>query len=128
MTPPINKFTADGRVRGFFLAAPADVGSPYSGTPTAEKPKAPSNYPRSLEGEPKEWWEKLPVKPVRRTTPQLRSATPEGTFQFDVPEHLPGSPLCPASVLKSAPGSSVCVYHGRRKTTAVLKEGGSLDA
>ncbi|KAF2141427.1 uncharacterized protein K452DRAFT_288123 [Aplosporella prunicola CBS 121167] len=37
-------------------------------------------------------------------------------FEWDVPEHLPGSPLCPLSPKHKSGGKGICVYHGRRKT------------
>ncbi|KAK7553852.1 hypothetical protein IWX49DRAFT_634022 [Phyllosticta citricarpa] len=37
-------------------------------------------------------------------------------FVWDVPEHLPGSPLCPLSPKHRGGGRGICVYHGRRKT------------
>jgi len=44
-------------------------------------------------------------------------------FHWDVPEHLPGSPLCPLSPKHKAGGKGICVYHGRQKSKA---GGGSL--
>lgn len=38
------------------------------------------------------------------------------SFKYDVPEHLPGSPLCPLSPKHKSGGKGVCIYHGRRKT------------
>lgn len=37
-------------------------------------------------------------------------------FEFDMPEHLPNSPMCPANVNHKSGGTGVCVYHGRRKS------------
>ncbi|KAM7189709.1 hypothetical protein V8F20_010049 [Naviculisporaceae sp. PSN 640] len=46
-------------------------------------------------------------------------------FAFDIPEHLPSSPICPAHPKNKSGGKGVCVYHGRRKSVAVLEsEGG----
>lgn len=36
-------------------------------------------------------------------------------FEFDIPEHLPNSPICPANPKHKSGGVGVCVYHGRRK-------------
>ncbi|KAI9666993.1 MAG: hypothetical protein M1829_005600 [Trizodia sp. TS-e1964] len=36
-------------------------------------------------------------------------------FDFSVPDHLPGSPLCPASSLKRSRWKGVCIYHGRKR-------------
>lgn len=36
-------------------------------------------------------------------------------FDFDLPEHLPSSPMCPANKRHRSGGTGVCVYHGRRR-------------
>jgi len=36
------------------------------------------------------------------------------SFEWDVPEHLPGSPLCPLSPKHRSGGKGICVYHGRK--------------
>lgn len=36
-------------------------------------------------------------------------------FRFDLPEHLPSSPMCPANKRHKSGGTGVCVYHGRAK-------------
>lgn len=41
-------------------------------------------------------------------------------FVWHVPEHLPGSPLCPLSPKHKSGGKGICVYHGRRKTQRSL--------
>ncbi len=38
------------------------------------------------------------------------------TFELDVPEHLPNSPLCPRNHKHPSRGKGVCVYHGRNKS------------
>lgn len=40
-------------------------------------------------------------------------------FDFNVPEHLPNSPLCPKNPKHRSGGKGVCVYHGRNKTMPV---------
>ncbi|KAF9637043.1 hypothetical protein BFW01_g7939 [Lasiodiplodia theobromae] len=37
------------------------------------------------------------------------------SFAWDVPEHLPGSPLCPLHPKHKGGGKGICVYHGRKK-------------
>jgi hypothetical protein len=39
-------------------------------------------------------------------------------FDWDVPDHLPSSPLCPANPKHPGGGSGICVYHGRGKSNA----------
>ncbi|KAI1409594.1 hypothetical protein F5Y13DRAFT_203266 [Hypoxylon sp. FL1857] len=56
----------------------------------------------------KEWWE-VPV-----AVPRYEALAPS-SFEFDMPEHLPNSPMCPANKRHKSGGTGVCVYHGRRK-------------
>ncbi|RYP72068.1 hypothetical protein DL770_008025 [Monosporascus sp. CRB-9-2] len=64
-----------------------------------------------------EWWE-VPV-PV----PSYEDMAPSA-FQFDLPEHLPSSPMCPANKKHKSGGTGVCVYHGRRKRSSEVVGGG----
>ncbi|KAI1133178.1 hypothetical protein F5Y10DRAFT_289910 [Nemania abortiva] len=57
---------------------------------------------------PKEWWE----------VPVPYGAVDKRTFKFDMPEHLPSSPMCPANKRHKSGGTGVCVYHGRAKRSA----------
>ena len=56
-----------------------------------------------------EWWE-VPV-----AVPRWEDMRASRTFEFDLPEHLPNSPMCPANKKHKSGGTGVCVYHGRRK-------------
>ncbi|KAI0182592.1 hypothetical protein EV127DRAFT_475795 [Xylaria flabelliformis] len=56
----------------------------------------------------KQWWE-VSV-PVSYSQVDQRAA-----FRFDLPEHLPSSPMCPANKRHKSGGTGVCVYHGRAK-------------
>lgn len=56
----------------------------------------------------KEWWE------VPCAVPRWEDMGPK-SFEFDMPEHLPTSPMCPANKKHKLGGAGVCVYHGRRK-------------
>jgi hypothetical protein len=38
---------------------------------------------------------------------------------WDVPDHLPSSPLCPANPKHTSGGTGVCVYHGRAKCEVI---------
>ncbi|CAJ2513676.1 Uu.00g017950.m01.CDS01 [Anthostomella pinea] len=60
----------------------------------------------------KEWWETpVPMCAYADMAP--------GGFQFDMPEHLPSSPMCPANKRHPSGGTGVCVYHGRRKRSSL---------
>lgn len=45
---------------------------------------------------------------------------------FDVPEHLPNSPLCPLNPKHPSGGKAICPVHGRRKTILATSPAGSL--
>lgn len=40
---------------------------------------------------------------------------------MDVPDHLPGSPLCPLDSRQKHSGNSVCPLHGRKKDVMAAK-------
>ncbi|KAI2628389.1 hypothetical protein GGS21DRAFT_545643 [Xylaria nigripes] len=70
---------------------------------------------------PKEWWEVPVPVPRPQEAARQRQKHPEmavrlqRAFQFDLPEHLPTSPMCPANKRHKSGGTGVCVYHGRAK-------------
>lgn len=68
----------------------------------------------------KEWWE-VPV-----AVPRYAAMAP-ASFEFDMPEHLSNSPMCPANTRHKSGGTGVCVYHGRRKRTGVRSNGEKSD-
>ena len=43
------------------------------------------------------------------------------TFELNVPEHLPSSPICPKNPKHSSGGTGVCPYHGRQKMISKSK-------
>ncbi|KAF2098461.1 hypothetical protein NA57DRAFT_75705 [Rhizodiscina lignyota] len=45
------------------------------------------------------------------------------SFDWDIPVHLPQSPLCPLNPKHKSGGKGVCVYHGRRKTQPTVGAG-----
>ncbi|KAI0199270.1 hypothetical protein F4808DRAFT_218807 [Astrocystis sublimbata] len=58
----------------------------------------------------KDWWEVAVAVPAQYSQVDKRAQ-----FQFDLPEHLPTSPMCPANKRHKSGGTGVCVYHGRAK-------------
>ncbi|UNI13483.1 hypothetical protein JDV02_000226 [Purpureocillium takamizusanense] len=136
-TPPLDENTADGRPRGFFTCTtpPAE----YSRILTARVFPPPTEGARGRRSDPfqrgerrtsgstqryhtREWWEPIPGRPNRRAQhlPVLPTA-----FEFDIPEHLPSSPMCPANERHAGGGTGLCVYHGRRRkrTGSMLRDG-----
>ncbi|KAK7996969.1 hypothetical protein PG989_005009, partial [Apiospora arundinis] len=69
----------------------------------------------------KEWWE-VPISVLHWD--DVRESR---TFEFDMPEHLPNSPMCPANKKHKSGGTGVCVYHGRRKRSTPLVWGDVID-
>ncbi|PFH60987.1 hypothetical protein XA68_18460 [Ophiocordyceps unilateralis] len=116
-TPPLDEDTADGKPRGFFTCTTPP--SP-SGRPMSPMPPSPSLRRGSVSASTREWWEAPPLRSTR-----LPTVTAAG-FQFEIPEHLPSSPLCPANSRYRPRGRGVCVYHGRRKGST-LRRGSSQD-
>ncbi|ORY65296.1 uncharacterized protein BCR38DRAFT_484738 [Pseudomassariella vexata] len=120
-TPPLRASTADRPCRSFFFdinRAPQTASSPL--TPPEEAAlKCPSKRATKSEHTTKEWWE------VPLATMRWEDLGPK-SFEFDLPEHLPNSPMCPANKKHKSGGTGVCVYHGRRKRSSTL-EGSEAD-
>ncbi|KAL7913196.1 hypothetical protein GGI35DRAFT_476997 [Trichoderma velutinum] len=124
-TPPLDEDTADGKPRAFFTS----LTPPMQGGETSSKTASPSNrsmkrysvHGSSMSSQPREWWEQTPQRICRRDLPGT-IGTLAGKFKFDVPEHLPSSPMCPANKRHKSGGTGVCVYHGRRKTKSVMRD------
>ncbi|KAK1759422.1 hypothetical protein QBC47DRAFT_410172 [Echria macrotheca] len=93
------------------------------------EPPIPKQRPRgrSETRKPREWWDSPPKSMTRTTTVAVEACyqLPKADlFEFDVSEHLPTSPMCPAHPKNKSGGKGVCVYHGRRKTGENSKEAG----
>jgi hypothetical protein len=41
-------------------------------------------------------------------------------FDWDIPDHLPSSPLCPANPKHASGGNGICIYHGHGKKAAAV--------
>ncbi|KAK1699859.1 hypothetical protein BDP55DRAFT_209391 [Colletotrichum godetiae] len=119
-TPPTHEDTADGKPRCFFtdMVPPGEDSDTWDAARPARSTSAKRNQKRcddSLPKRPKEWWEAK-----QRTQPKRRLTGPRN-FEFDLPEHLPSSPMCPANPKHSSGGVGVCVYHGRGRKEYTLK-------
>ncbi|KAK8028930.1 Cdc73 family RNA pol II accessory factor, partial [Apiospora marii] len=129
-TPPLRESTEERPPRSFFFdtsqhsspekhtrsplrhqqAAPASrrpttLGASGSGSQKGEKTHHSGGSRKSST----EWWE-VPV-----AVPRWEDLRGSRTFEFDMPETLPNSPMCPANKKHKSGGTGVCVYHGRRK-------------
>lgn len=104
-TPPL-KQSADGRARNFFFEIkhpiPTDT-SLSSSTSSARVAPRVFSYRKGVDSERREWWDE-PKALVRRDPVKGISY-----FEFDMPEHLPSSPMCPANPMHKLKGRGVCV-------------------
>lgn len=66
------------------------------------------SYRKGVDGERREWWDE-PKALVRRDPVKGVSF-----FEFDMPEHLPSSPMCPANPMHRLKGKGVCVVSNSR--------------
>jgi hypothetical protein len=92
--------------------ATAQVGRATSRSESHPHKQRPMYSTGQQRGPSREWWE----APVRVTT---WDALAPSSFEFDLPEHLPSSPMCPANKKHKSGGTGVCVYHGRRKKSVM---------
>lgn len=93
---------------------------PHKPSPSSSgrSPNPPSSKSRSHSDEdedPDVWFRVKIVEPERTGT--------LAKFEFDVPDHLPSSPLCPRHPKHVSGGKGICVYHGRQTTEGREKMG-----
>lgn len=104
-TPPLpSDRPRQGNMRGFFFDYASPGGMPY----TSSESDLHERHHSSRRTDTMESEERLPF----RFDPDAQ----EPRFELNVPEHLPGSPLCPRSPLHPSGGKGICVYHGRTRT------------
>lgn len=68
--------------------------------------------PHTVRGEENDWFRQRMDDIMGEDDEEEDSA-----FDWDIPVHLPQSPLCPLNPKHKSGGKGVCVYHGRRKNT-----------
>ncbi|CAM1511636.1 Fc.00g091490.m01.CDS01 [Cosmosporella sp. VM-42] len=119
-TPPLCEDTADGRPRAFFTSmTPPGDDSPdtmLGPSPTQSTTRLKVRR-KSVVKQSREWWDGMPEQKEARRTSQERAEA----FEFQVPEHLPSSPMCPANPRHRSGGTGMCVYHGRRRGATRLQ-------
>jgi hypothetical protein len=117
-TPPHSGETPNGRRRGFFFDLHMPETSPREEHPSPSRtgPSKSNSYSiMKKEGQfscRRHWWDD--GGDIIGRAEQLRMSP--ASFVLDIPEHLPGSPLCPMSPLHKSSGKGVCPLHGRRRT------------
>lgn len=107
-TPPLPKSMSDKRLRGFFF----DYNAPNENTLTpssdaVESQELPSSERRKNRSSGIDWYR------VKLAADEAKDG--QNSFELDVPEHLPNSPLCPRNLKHRSGGKGICVYHGRNK-------------
>ncbi|KAJ3518316.1 hypothetical protein NM208_g14558 [Fusarium decemcellulare] len=124
-TPPLAEDTTSGRPRGFFsnMVPPSeDDPIPFPSRPPLRRNSHQFVRRTSITPQTREWWEHVPKTTVHRDHFEQIAA-----FEFQVPEHLPSSPICPANKNHASGGTGLCVYHGRRKGTPSPRDTGVGD-
>ncbi|MCJ1485548.1 hypothetical protein MMC06_005723 [Schaereria dolodes] len=112
-TPPGPSSAPNGRLRGFFFDyEPPDDEHPLSADSKAIKISSDASLPPGPEVEVEVEWFRVKV-----------SSVSADTFELNVPEHLPNSPLCPKNPKHPSGGNGICVYHGRNRTISTSLDG-----
>lgn len=116
--------------RGFFLDISPSINDLESGFALGDRTLVSSAASRTAmkaqvtPRRQREWWDEIETSlvsnaPVVRALvePIIRSQIEPRKFEWDTPEHLPNSPLCPLFQKKSdgdtGNGFGICLYHGR---------------
>lgn len=140
-TPPI-KQSAGGNPKSIFMDIKHPLPTYDSASSSASSAWAVPrvfSHRKGAEAERREWWDE-PKALVRRDPVKGVSF-----FEFDMPEHLPSSPMCPANPMHRLKGKGVCVvsstvplliqywldlitralqFHGRSKQASMDDEAG----
>ncbi|KAK4450105.1 hypothetical protein QBC34DRAFT_425112 [Podospora aff. communis PSN243] len=110
-TPPLKEDAADGRPRGLFfdVNGPSNSDQPGSESASSAGPNAATPRPRQEARDDKdpydqrggsqhrEWWD-IPSKAAAAAAASKRNQLRKSAlFEFNLPEHLPTSPMCPAN-------------------------------
>lgn len=118
-TPPLKEDVADGKPRGLFfdVSGPSDQQQPGSESASSFGPKG-TPRPRKDDIDPfderaggrrREWWD-IPSKSTAAAAASKRNQLRKAPlFEFNLPEHLPTSPMCPANPKNPSGGKGVCV-------------------
>ncbi|KAH7047501.1 hypothetical protein B0J12DRAFT_124499 [Macrophomina phaseolina] len=124
-TPPDFSAANTGKASGFFFEGPSPEDGQDQGM--KKRPRTASRYRTTPD--PETDWFRVRMDQIMTEDPPNFERNAGGSddgdgggpvFVWDIPEHLPGSPLCPLSPKHKSGGKGICVYHGRRKTRDML--------
>ena len=112
-TPPLTS-SSPGLQHGFFLDE--YTSSDSTSSPKAEdKQRGNGNCDQELNGNAEADWFRARVAAEKAKDAQFQ-------FDFNIPEHLPNSPLCPRHPKnRHTGGKGVCVHHGRGLPTPEIQ-------
>ncbi|MCJ1466236.1 hypothetical protein MMC07_004855 [Pseudocyphellaria aurata] len=105
-TPPLPK---GEQLRGFFFDYNAPCDTVLAPSPESAETHSPTSRERRKQHNSGIDWYKVKLEADEARDEQQ-------TFDFNVPEHLLNSPLCPRNSKHPSGGKGVCVYHGRNKS------------
>lgn len=120
-TPPIGEYTADGRPRGFFTSMTPPSGDGAEHVSVSMESSRHIGHRRSLIPQSRDWWECYSQKPLPQESVRQDIYDHAAPFEFQIPEHLPSSPMCPTNTKHQSGGTGLCVYHGRRRAGSYVK-------
>jgi hypothetical protein len=123
-TPPASAGTASSFSGGFFLDLSPSVDGQEPGFASAHRTLVSSAASRTAmkaqitsQGR-QEWWDDIEDTSLISDVPVIRVQIESPKFEWNTPEHLPNSPLCPLFQKERHGGtggdSVICVYHGRK--------------
>lgn len=105
-TPPLKQLTTTGKPRSLFM----DIKHPIpleeessNGSDSIKATPRVFTYRAGQVAEKKEWWD------APKGTTKTEPVKDVSFFEFDLPEHLPTSPMCPANPKYKGKGKLVCV-------------------
>ena len=125
--PPVKSKSGSGkRFTGYFHDFRYSEDSPLNPSPEMEyrapfpqQSMQPSDLDEDFEPnlqDPERDWYRVRIDQIMDDdgTKDVTDLNQARSFEWDVPEHLPGSPLCPLSPKHRSGGKGICVYHGRK--------------
>ena len=113
--PPSPKSMSHNRHRGFFFDYNAPDETALTPSPGIVENRPLASCERSKRGSSGTDWYR-----VKLAADEIKDANHFYSFELNVPDHLPSSPLCPKHPKHHRTGGKgVCPYHGRNKALSL---------